>query len=177
MAKHDKRYMEDNEKYLKTYWSEYKNCYTTGDTAKCDKDGYFWIIGREDDVLNVSGHRIGTAEIEGALVGHSAVAEAAAVGYPDDIKGTVLVVFVTLTEGSKHSKELAEELKQLLVHKLGKIAIPEEIRFAEALPKTRSGKIMRRLLKQIAAGTEISGDITTLEDINTLAKLSEDQES
>ena len=163
----------DPERYVSAYWSDNPGVYTTGDSARIDKDGYIWVIGREDDVLNVSGHRIGTAEVESVLVNHPAVAEAAAVGRADDLKGSVLVLFVTLMQGIKHSDALVEELKQHVSKQMGAVVRPEEIRFAEALPKTRSGKIMRRLLKQVAAGTEITGDVTTLEDFNVLAQLSE----
>ncbi len=161
----------DHERYVSTYWKEFPGSYFTGDTARQDEDGYFWIIGREDDVINVSGHRIGTAEVENVLVAHDTVAEAAAVGCADDIKGSILIVFVTLMQEIEHSKILAEELKLHVSKELGATIKPEEIRFVEALPKTRSGKIMRRLLKQAAAGTEITGDITTLEDFNVLAAL------
>jgi acetyl-CoA synthetase len=161
----------DSDRYVKTYWLDNPGSYTTGDSARCDKDGYFWIIGREDDVINVSGHRIGTAEVESVLVSHDAVAEAAAIGIPDDIKGSLLVVFVTLMQGFKNSDELIKDLKQHVAKELGAVIKPDEVRFAEALPKTRSGKIMRRLLKQIASGTEITGDVTTLEDFNVLTQL------
>ena len=137
-----------------------------------DKDGYFWIVGRIDDVLNVAGHRIGTAEVEGALVSNLNVAEAAVVGRPDDLKGQALVAFVTLKTGIQPNPALREQLRAHVAKEIGPVAKPDDIRFAEALPKTRSGKIMRRLLKQIAAGTEIKGDTTTLEDFNVLATLS-----
>jgi len=140
------------------------------------KDGYFWIVGRIDDVLNVAGHRIGTAEVESALVSHKKVAEAAVVGRPDDLKGQALVAFVTLKGGVATDANLREELRQHVAKEIGPVAKPDDIRFAEALPKTRSGKIMRRLLKQIAAGGEIQGDTTTLEDFNVLAKLSSVEE-
>jgi acetyl-CoA synthetase len=166
----------DKPRYRKQYWSEVKGCYFTGDGARRDKDGYFWIVGRIDDVLNVAGHRLGTAEVESALVGHDHVAEAAVVGKPDEIKGQAVVAFVTLTEGTKPSKELAETIRKHVAAMIGPIAKPDEIRFAETLPKTRSGKIMRRLLKQVAAGTAITGDTTTLEDFGVLAKLSRTDE-
>ena len=159
----------DDERYVKTYWTEYPGAYFTGDSARIDEDGYIWIIGREDDVINVSGHRIGTAEVESALVAHDTVAEAAAVGIPDDIKGSLLVVFVTLMEGVENSQILSNELKVHVSKELGATVKPDEIRFVEGLPKTRSGKIMRRLLKQAAAGTEITGDVTTLEDFNVIS--------
>ena len=161
----------DKARYKKTYWSEVKGCYFTGDGARRDKDGYFWIVGRIDDVLNVAGHRLGTAEVESALVGHPSVAEAAVVGKPDEIKGQGVVAFVTLREGHAASPELADQLRRHVGQAIGPIAKPDEVRFAEALPKTRSGKIMRRLLKQIASGGQISGDTTTLEDFSVLARL------
>ena len=159
-------------RYRKTYWSEVEGCYFTGDGARRDKDGYFWIVGRIDDVLNVAGHRLGTAEVESALVSHDAVAEAAVVGRPDEIKGQGVVAFVTVKGGQKPTKALKELLRQHVGSLIGPIAKPDEIRFAEALPKTRSGKIMRRLLKQLAGGESVTGDTTTLEDFSVLAKLS-----
>jgi len=161
----------DPERYKKQYWSEVKGCYFTGDGAKRDKDGYFHVIGRIDDVLNVSGHRLGTAEVESALVSHSAVAEAAVVGRPDDLKGQAVVAFVTLKSGQKAGEELVAALRSQVSKEIGPIAKPDQIRFAEALPKTRSGKIMRRLLKEIAAGGTVKGDVTTLEDLNVIASL------
>ena len=161
----------DPERYKAVYWSEVQGSYFTGDGSRQDKDGYFWIVGRIDDVLNVAGHRIGTAEVESALVSHRKVAEAAVVGRPDDLKGQALVAFVTLKGGIATDASLRDELRQHVAKEIGPVAKPDDIRFAEALPKTRSGKIMRRLLKQIAAGTEIKGDTTTLEDLNVLAKL------
>jgi len=161
----------DPDRYKSVYWSEVQGCYFTGDGCRQDKDGYFWIVGRIDDVLNVAGHRIGTAEVESALVSNQKVAEAAVVGRPDSLKGQALVAFVTLKGGVQASPEIREELRQHVAKEIGPVARPDDIRFAEALPKTRSGKIMRRLLKQIAAGTEIKGDTTTLEDLNVLAKL------
>jgi acetyl-CoA synthetase len=166
----------DPERYQQVYWSEVKGCYFTGDGCRQDKDGYFWIVGRIDDVLNVAGHRIGTAEVESAIVSNSKVAEAAVVGRPDDLKGQALVAFVTLKGGVHPDPGLREELRQHVAKEIGPVAKPDDIRFAEALPKTRSGKIMRRLLKQIACGTEIKGDTTTLEDFNVLAKLSQNDE-
>ena len=166
----------DPERFAWTYWKDLPGNYLTGDGARQDADGYFWIVGRIDDVLNVSGHRIGTAEVESSLVGHPAVAEAAVVGRPDDIKGFALVVFVTLRAGMQSSPALRDELRKHVGTELGAVAKPDEIRFTQGLPKTRSGKIMRRLLKQVAAGTEVSGDMTTLEDFNVLAQLSEEEE-
>jgi acetyl-CoA synthetase len=148
------------------------DCYFTGDGAHRDSDGYFRVTGRIDDVLNVSGHRIGTAEIESVLVAHPSVAEAAAVGRPDDIKGQALVAFVTLKPGFEPSDAAAEVLRNQVAKEIGKFARPDEIRFADGLPKTRSGKIMRRLLKDIAAGREVKGDLSTLEDHAVLDKLS-----
>lgn len=161
----------DRARYKKTYWSEVPGFYFSGDGARRDKDGYFWIVGRIDDVLNVAGHRLGTSEIESALVSHQVVAEAAVVGRPDEIKGQGVVAFVTLKEGIKPSVELKGKLRNHVGEVIGAIAKPDDIHFAEALPKTRSGKIMRRLLKEIAAGGEVKGDTTTLEDFTVLAKL------
>jgi acetyl-CoA synthetase len=161
----------DDERYLKTYWDVIPSVYFTGDGARCDEDDYFWVVGRIDDVLNVAGHRIGTAEIESAFVSHPAVAEAAAVGRPDELKGQALVVFVTVKSGQKAGKELKEALSAHIDKEIGKFARPDSIRFADSLPKTRSGKIMRRLLKDIAAGGDTQGDTTTLEDFGVLAKL------
>jgi acetyl-CoA synthetase len=166
----------DAKRFKETYWSEVKGSYFTGDGCRQDKDGYFWIVGRIDDVLNVAGHRIGTAEVESALVSHPSVAEAAVVGRPDELKGQALVAFVTLKSSVKAHPELREELRQHVGKEIGPVAKPDDIRFADALPKTRSGKIMRRLLKQIASGVEIKGDTTTLEDLSVLARLSQSEE-
>jgi acetyl-CoA synthetase len=166
----------DPERYRSVYWGEVKGSYFTGDGCRQDRDGYFWIVGRIDDVLNVAGHRIGTAEVESALVSNRKVAEAAVVGRPDALKGQALVAFVTLKTGVAANPELREELRLHVGKEIGPVAKPDDIRFAEALPKTRSGKIMRRLLKQIAAGTEIKGDTTTLEDLGVLAKLAHVEE-
>jgi acetyl-CoA synthetase len=166
----------DPERYKSVYWGEVQGSYFTGDGSRQDKDGYFWIVGRIDDVLNVAGHRIGTAEVESALVSHPKVAEAAVVGRPDALKGQALVAFVTVKGGVQTDATLREELRQHVAKEIGAVAKPDDVRFAEALPKTRSGKIMRRLLKQIAAGTEIKGDTTTLEDLNVLAKLAKVEE-
>jgi acetyl-CoA synthetase len=165
----------DKERYKKQYWSEFKGRYLTGDGARRDKDGYFWIVGRIDDVLNVAGHRLGTSEIESALVSHAKVAEAAVVGRPDDLKGQSVVAFVTVKGGVVVSNSLKAELREHVGVHIGAIAKPDEIRFAEALPKTRSGKIMRRLLKEVASGKVVTGDTTTLEDLNVLAKLSAEE--
>jgi len=161
----------DPQRYKSVYWTEVEGSYFTGDGCRQDRDGCFWIVGRIDDVLNVAGHRIGTAEVESAIVSHHDVAEAAVVGRPDQLKGQALVAFVTLKTGIEASQKLREELRQHVAKEIGPVAKPDDIRFAEALPKTRSGKIMRRLLKQIAAGTDIKGDTTTLEDLGVLAKL------
>jgi acetyl-CoA synthetase len=165
----------DKERYRKQYWSEFKGKYLTGDGARRDKDGYFWIVGRIDDVLNVAGHRLGTSEIESALVSHAKVAEAAVVGRPDELKGQSVVAFVTVKGNVTVSNSLKAELREHVGVHIGAIAKPDEIRFAEALPKTRSGKIMRRLLKEVASGKTVTGDVTTLEDFSVLAKLSTEE--
>jgi len=162
----------DEERYRQAYWSEFPGWYVTGDGARRDEDGYFWIVGRLDDVLNVSGHRLGTAEVESALVSHPAVAEAAVVGRPDELKGQTPVAFVTLKVGQQPTAELAQALKAHVTKEIGAIARPDEIRFAAGLPKTRSGKIMRRLLKEICAGGVVKGDTTALEDLAVIAALS-----
>ncbi len=161
----------DDERFQKTYFGDYPGIYFTGDGAKQDKDGYFWISGRVDDVLNISGHRIGTAEVEAALATHPSVAEAAAVGRPDDLKGQALVVFVSLKSGVATSDALKEELRLHIGREIGAFAKPDAVRIAAGLPKTRSGKIMRRILKEIAAGREVKGDTTTLEDFSVIAAL------
>jgi acetyl-CoA synthetase len=162
----------DDERYKQAYWSQLPGMYFTGDGARRDEDGYYWVVGRIDDVLNVAGHRIGTAEIESALVSHPAVAEAAAVGKPDDLKGQALVVFVTLKQGQSAGKDLKDKLTVHIDKEIGKFARPDQIRFTDSLPKTRSGKIMRRLLKEVASGSlETKGDTSTLEDFSVLAKL------
>jgi len=154
---------KDDDRYVNQYWSKYPGKYTTGDSAKRDEDGYFWIIGRVDDVIKVSGHRLGTAEVESALVSHPAVAEAAAIGLPHEVKGQAIYTFVLLRAGKVASAELAEELRQHVSTHMGPIARPEEVRFVDKLPKTRSGKIMRRVLKARAQGLP-EGDISTLEE-------------
>ena len=166
----------DDERYKIQYWTDVPGKYLCGDNARCDEDGYYWIMGRIDDVLNVSGHRLSTIEIESALVSHPAVAEAAAVGRPHDIKGEAVAVFVTLTGGVEPSEELRKELKDHVRKEIGALAVPDDIRFTTALPKTRSGKIMRRLLRDIAAGRQTVGDTTTLEDYSVLARLRTDEE-
>ncbi|MBE3603469.1 acetate--CoA ligase [bacterium] len=166
----------DPERYQKQYFSQIEGAYFTGDGARRDQDGYFWIMGRVDDVINVSGHRLGTMEIESALVSHPAVAEAAVVGRPDDMKGQAVVAFVTLEGGRRGDSALRDDLRKHVVKEIGALARPDDLRFTDALPKTRSGKIMRRLLRQIASGDETLGDTTTLEDLSVLAKLREDDE-
>src|SRR5579883_793739 len=166
----------DPQRYKSVYWGEVQGSYFTGDGCRQDYDGYFWIVGRIDDVLNVAGHRIGTAEVESALVSNQKVAEAAVVGRPDDLKGQALVAFVTVKGGVTADQKLREELRNHVAKEIGPVAKPDDIRFAEALPKTRSGKIMRRLLKQVASGAEIKGDTTTLEDFSVLARLSSSEE-
>lgn len=161
----------DHERYLKTYWKEIPGVYFTGDGAKQDEDGYYWIMGRVDDVLNVSGHRLGTAEIESALVKHPHVAESAVVGRPDPIKGQGIVAFVTLKSDVKQADDLKIDISKFVEKEIGPIARPDEIQFAENLPKTRSGKIMRRLLRELANSGSIQGDTTTLEDFSVLEKL------
>ncbi|HRJ55987.1 MAG TPA: acetate--CoA ligase [Anaerolineales bacterium] len=153
----------DDERYVNQYWSKYPGRYTTGDSAKRDTDGYYWIIGRVDDVIKVSGHRLGTAEVESALVSHPAVAEAAAIGLPHEVKGQAIYTFVLLRAGFAPSPELAEELRQHVATHMGPIARPDDVKFVDKLPKTRSGKIMRRVLKARAQGLP-EGDISTLEE-------------
>ncbi len=167
----------DDERYQTQYWSQVPHCYFTADGARQDQDGYFWIMGRVDDVLNVAGHRLSTMEIESALVSHPKVAEAAAVGRPDEVKGEAIACFVTLEAGQKPDENLKKELREHVAHEIGALARPDDIRFTDSLPKTRSGKIMRRLLRDIAAGRESTGDTTTLEDYSILAKLREEEES
>ncbi len=166
----------DDERYRQTYFSRFPGKYFTGDGARRDEHGNFWVMGRVDDVVNVAGHRLGTAEVESVLVAHPAVAEAAVVGRPDELKGQALVAFVTLKAGQPPSDALMAQLAQLVADEIGKFAKPDAIRFADALPKTRSGKIMRRLLGELAAGQAPQGDTTTLEDISVLAALRGDDE-
>lgn len=165
----------DDERYQEVYWSKTPGQYLAGDNARCDNDGYYWIMGRIDDVLNVSGHRLSTIEIESALVSHPAVAEAAAVGRPHELKGEAVAVFVTLKNAEPNDK-LRNDLKQHVRKEIGALAQPDDIRFTGSLPKTRSGKIMRRLLRDIAAGKETVGDTTTLEDYSVLASLRQDED-
>ena len=164
----------DRQRFIDTYWSDVPNCYLAGDSARQDEDGNFWIMGRIDDVINVSGHRLGTAEVESALVSHPAVAEAAVVGVPHEIKGTGIAAFVTLIDGIEPTDELKAELRTHVGQDIGAIAKPDQLKFANALPKTRSGKIMRRVLREIAEGKEVTGDTTTLEDFSIVAELSKD---
>ncbi|HYT94211.1 MAG TPA: acetate--CoA ligase [Gemmataceae bacterium] len=166
----------DDERYRQQYWSQVPHVYFTADGARQDEDGYFWIMGRVDDVLNVSGHRLSTMEVESALVHHAKVAEAAVVGKPDELKGEGISCFVTLVSGEQPTDELKKELQAHVVKEIGALARPDEIRFTDSLPKTRSGKIMRRLLRDIASGRQTTGDTTTLEDYSILAKLREEEE-
>jgi acetyl-CoA synthetase len=166
----------DPERYVQSYWSEIPGSYFTGDGARVDDDGCFWLMGRVDDVLNVSGHRLGTMEVESALVAHPKVAEAAVVGRPDDLKGQAIAAFVTLESEYQPSKELKDELRTWVAKEIGALARPDDIRFTEQLPKTRSGKIMRRLLRELATNGDIKGDTTTLEDFSVIAKLREQDE-
>jgi acetyl-CoA synthetase len=166
----------DPQRYVKQYWSDIPGVYFTGDGARIDKDGYIWVMGRVDDVLNVSGHRLSTMEIESALVAHPKVAEAAVVGRPDEIKGQAVAAFVTLEGGYQASKELKEELRAWVAKEIGSMAKPDDIRFTDTLPKTRSGKIMRRLLRELATSGEVKGDVTTLDDFNVINKLSQSEE-
>jgi acetyl-CoA synthetase len=165
----------DDERYKEQYWSKVPHRYLAGDNARQDKDGYYWIMGRIDDVLNVAGHRLSTIEIESALVSHPAVAEAAAVGRPHDVKGEAVAAFVTLKKGDPNDA-LRDELRNHVRQEIGSLAVPDDVRFTAALPKTRSGKIMRRLLRDIASGKETVGDTTTLEDYGVLAKLRNEDE-
>ena len=166
----------DPERYKEQYWSQIPGTYFAGDGARIDSDGYFWLMGRVDDVLNVAGHRLSTMEIESALVANPMVAEAAVVGRPDDVKGQAVSAFVTLKGGQAPSEENKNLLRQWVAKEIGPIAKPDDIRFTDSLPKTRSGKIMRRLLRELATNGEVKGDTTTLEDFSVLAKLSSDEE-
>jgi acetyl-CoA synthetase len=166
----------DPERYKEQYWSQIPGMYFAGDGARIDADGYFWLMGRVDDVLNVAGHRLSTMEIESALVANPIVAEAAVVGRPDDVKGQAVSAFVTLKSGQAPSEENKNLLRQWVAKEIGPIAKPDDIRFTDSLPKTRSGKIMRRLLRELATNGEVKGDTTTLEDFSVLAKLSSDDE-
>jgi acetyl-CoA synthetase len=166
----------DQARYEAAYWSEIPGSYFTGDGARRDADGYFWLMGRVDDVINVSGHRLGTMEVESALVAHPKVAEAAVVGRPHEMKGQAIAAFVTLEEGHQASEELRQELRHWVAKEIGALARPDDLTFTQALPKTRSGKIMRRLLRELATTGEVKGDTTTLEDFSVIAKLREGEE-
>jgi acetyl-CoA synthetase len=166
----------DEARYAETYWSKWKDVYFPGDGAHRDARGYFWIMGRIDDVMNVSGHRIGTMEVESAIVSHPKVAEAAVVGRPDDLTGTAVVAFVTPRTKTELGPAFKEEVRSHVAKMIGAIAKPAEVRLTDALPKTRSGKIMRRLLRDIASGKETVGDTTTLEDYSVLARIRETDE-
>ena len=166
----------DAERYQEAYFSEIPGSYFTGDGARWDADGYYWLMGRVDDVINVSGHRLGTMEIESALVAHPKVAEAAVVGRPDEMKGQAIAAFVTLDEGYEPTEALRQELRQWVAKEIGALARPDDLRFTQMLPKTRSGKIMRRLLRELATTGDVKGDTTTLEDFGVLAKLREGDE-
>jgi acetyl-CoA synthetase len=166
----------DAPRYQEQYWSQIPGSYFTGDGARQDENGYFWVMGRVDDVINVAGHRLSTMEVESALVAHPFVAEAAVVARPDAIKGSAIVAFVTLQIGNEPSEELKAELRTWVAKEIGALAKPDDIRFTDSLPKTRSGKIMRRLLRELAAGGEVKGDVTTLEDLGVLDKLRQDED-
>ncbi len=161
----------DPDRFVRTYWSQIDGCYFVGDAARRDEDGYIWVLGRVDDVMNVSGHRLSTAELESSLVRHKAVAEAAVIGKPDELTGQAIVAFVTLKSDYQASDELTAELREWVGHEIGKFARPQQIRFSDALPKTRSGKIMRRLLREIVTSDRVTGDITTLEDLSVINRL------
>ena len=166
----------DPDRFRETYWSQIPGLYFVGDAARRDEDGYIWVLGRVDDVMNVSGHRLSTAELESVLVRHDAVAEAAVVGMPDDLTGQAVIAFVTPIQGYAASDELAADLRDWVAQQIGKFARPKQIRFSDALPKTRSGKIMRRLLREIVTTQTVSGDITTLEDLSVIDRLGAQQD-
>jgi acetyl-CoA synthetase len=166
----------DDERFRIQYWKDIPGVYFAGDGARRDENGYFWIMGRVDDVLNVAGHRLGTAEVESALVSHPKVAEAAVVGRPDELKGSAIVAFVSLEGGNEGSEQLRKELRDHVAREIGPIAKPDDIRFTDLLPKTRSGKIMRRLLREIAASGNVVGDVSTLEDFTVIEKLRDDED-
>ena len=162
----------DHERFESTYFQQYKGYYFTGDGCRRDEDGYYWITGRVDDVINVSGHRMGTAEVESALVAHEGVAESAVVGFPHDVKGEGIYAYVTLNSDVEYTEELKAELKQQVRSVIGPIATPDFIHWAPALPKTRSGKIMRRILRKIATNeTDQIGDVSTLADPSVVEQL------
>ena len=166
----------DPERYKEQYWSKLPGVYFTGDAARCDADGYYWVLGRVDDVMNVSGHRLSTMEVESALVHHPKVTEAAVVGKPHEITGQAVCCFVTLKKGEHDHDALGKELRQWVAHEIGAFARPEEIRFTDALPKTRSGKIMRRLLRELVTNHTVAGDVTTLEDMGVITRLAAQQD-
>jgi acetyl-CoA synthetase len=166
----------DPARYQSAYFSDIPGAYFTGDGARCDSDGAYWLMGRVDDVINVSGHRLGSAEIESALVAHPKVAEAAVVGRPDEMKGQAIAAFVSLEEGNEPTEALKQELRQWVAKEIGSLARPDDLRFTQMLPKTRSGKIMRRLLRELATTGTVSGDTTTLEDFGVIAKLRQEDE-
>ena len=166
----------DPERFKQQYWTRVPGAYFTGDAARRDADGYYWVLGRVDDVMNVSGHRLSTMEVESALVKHPAVAEAAVVGKPHEITGQAVCCFVTLKKGEWNHEQLGKDLRQWVAHEIGAFARPEEIRFTEALPKTRSGKIMRRLLRELVTNNTVAGDVTTLEDMSVITRLASQQE-
>ena len=165
----------DDERFTREYWQKIQGVYFAGDAAQCDKDGYIWVLGRVDDVIKVAGHRLSSMEIESALVSHPSVAEAAVVARPDDIKGEAIVCFVTLRSGQQHSGQLRSALIEHVSTTIGTIARPADVRFCDVLPKTRSGKIMRRLLRELAHKGGISGDTTTLEDMGVIERLAKSQ--
>ncbi len=164
----------DRERFLETYFERVEGMYLAGDSARIDENDNFWIMGRIDDVINVSGHRLGTMEVESSLVSHESVVEAAVVGVPHEIKGTGIAAFCTLASGVEPSEELKASLRAHVGDEIGAIAKPDLLKFTDSLPKTRSGKIMRRLLRDVAAGTDSNQDVTTLEDFTVLAKLRAD---
>ena len=166
----------DPERFKEQYWTRVPGAYFTGDAARCDSDGYYWLLGRVDDVMNVSGHRLSTMEVESALVRHASVAEAAVVAKPHEITGQAVCCFVTLKKGEHDHDKLGKELRQWVAHEIGAFARPEEIRFTDALPKTRSGKIMRRLLREIVSTHSVTGDVTTLEDLGVVTRLAAQQD-
>ena len=166
----------DPGRFIQTYWSQIPGIYFVGDAARRDEDGYLWVLGRVDDVMNVSGHRLSTAELESTLVRHDSVAEAAVVGMPDELTGQAVIAFVTPIQGHDPTDELAAELREWVAQQIGKFARPKQIRFSDALPKTRSGKIMRRLLREIVTTQTVSGDITTLEDLSVINRLGAQQD-
>ncbi len=166
----------DPERYKQAYWERLPGVYMTGDAARRDDDGYYWVLGRVDDVMNVSGHRLSTMELESALVRHPAVAEAAVVGKPHEITGQAIACFVTLKKGDWDHDKLGAELRQWVAHEIGSFAKPEQIRFTDSLPKTRSGKIMRRLLREIVTSNSVTGDVTTLEDLSVVTRLAAQQD-